>query len=346
MDGTKKQKATQADRLLLAIGVCRELPCQLAEQVTGSPSYAAALVTKLKKEGMIGCRSRDGLKGYVLHEKGRKYLIEHYPDQTEILDFDRNGIVRSEPEKRMRLHRMAYAWVWLYRAGTDLFGELSLLHPGISHTVPGKYLTAGKIKRALSKEAGGSRCCGILMLPGRAWCVYHTLSCRMKWSGKTEWTFRMRTAYFLYGGGEEERVQALFLADGMEILPVLLAGDRGIKNQLFSLDDTYEKTCLLPAIPEAILQYRLLCEEELEEKLEQLVRQAAGEDVTCLWTLDLWEIRRFASKAACRGGRGICFDYQAETLEKCVVKESLIVLDVKKVETQLERLGGNGKERK
>ena len=77
-----------------------------------------------------------------------------------------------------------------------------------------------------------------------------------------------------------------------------------------------------------------------------MYKRQAGEDVTCLWTLDLWEIRRFASKAACRGGRGICFDYQAETLEKCVGKESLIVLDVKKVETQLERLGGNGKERK
>ena len=70
MEEIKEQKATQSDRLLLAIGVCRELPYELAAQVTGSASYAAALITKLKKEGMIGCRSRDGLKGYVLYERG------------------------------------------------------------------------------------------------------------------------------------------------------------------------------------------------------------------------------------------------------------------------------------
>ena len=82
MEEIKEQKATQSDRLLLAIGVCRELPYELAAQVTGSASYTAALITKLKKEGMIGCRSRDGLKGYVLYEKGRRYLMENYTKQA------------------------------------------------------------------------------------------------------------------------------------------------------------------------------------------------------------------------------------------------------------------------
>lgn len=342
MEGTKEQKATQSDRLLLAIGVCRELPYELAAQVTGSASYAAALITKLKKEGMIGCRSRDGLKGYVLYEKGRRYLMENYPKQAGGLFLDGGGTVKAEPEKRLRLHRMAYAWVWLYRMGTDMFGEVSLLYPGISHIVPGKYLTAGEVKRALPKEALGSRCCGILTLPERAWCIYHTLDRRMKWSGKTEWTFRMRAARFLYGSGESDRMQAIFFADGMELLPLLLEGDRGIKNQLFSLDDTYEKVCLLPTIPEAALQYRLLCEENLEKKLKKLVQQAAGEEVVCLWMLDLWEIRRFAFQTGCRGGRGVCFDYQAKMLESCVGRESLLVLDEKKVRAQLGRLEKEG----
>ena len=41
----KNKKMTKGETLLMAIGVCGELPADLAGRVVGSASYAAALVT-------------------------------------------------------------------------------------------------------------------------------------------------------------------------------------------------------------------------------------------------------------------------------------------------------------
>ena len=69
------------DLLLWLTAECGELPAALIKDCLGSQSYAAALITELKKDGAISVRSGDGLKGYVLRTKGRKELSEKYPEE-------------------------------------------------------------------------------------------------------------------------------------------------------------------------------------------------------------------------------------------------------------------------
>ena len=54
------------DELLLLVAVSGELPAGWSGYAIGSDSYAAVLVTQLKKEGDLTVRSKDGMKGYLL----------------------------------------------------------------------------------------------------------------------------------------------------------------------------------------------------------------------------------------------------------------------------------------
>ena len=73
--GGGKNPVKKQDRLLLMIAICGELPAALTGQVVGSDSYAAALITRLKQEGYISVRSKDGRRGYVLRAKGRRHVL-------------------------------------------------------------------------------------------------------------------------------------------------------------------------------------------------------------------------------------------------------------------------------
>ena len=68
----------QQDKLLIIIAMSGEMPTYLGQYVTGSISYTAALITRLKKERYISLRCKDGYRGYVLLEKGRNYLLSEY----------------------------------------------------------------------------------------------------------------------------------------------------------------------------------------------------------------------------------------------------------------------------
>jgi len=365
VDGTGKKAVTEtegikqitrADELLMAIAACGELPAQLVPDVVRSASYAAALITKLKEENRIGCRFKDGLKGYVLHRKGKNYLMAAFPERMRpFLEGDASLYpVKSEQSKRLRLHRMAYAWVQLYGLGADTFSGEFPICSGVSRQgkPDGIYYSSVLVKQRTAKEAGGSRACGVLDVGEHGFCVYHTMDSLMKWMGRTEWTFRLRTGQALYGAGEERRLQALILAKDMSMMERLLTSDGGIKRELFYLDDAYESWFYLPAIDSAKLQYRLLMNPALERQLERILENvmqlrsgtgnshridAEGCPVYFCWLLDLWQIRRIADQTArSRIGKVVCLDYQAEALRSCLGESvSIMGLNPEKVEVQL-----------
>lgn len=351
-----KKRITHADELLMAVAACGELPAQLVPDVVGSTSYAAALITKLKEENRIGCRSGDGLKGYVLHRKGKNYLMTAFSEwMRPFLEGDASLYpVKSEQSKRLRLHRMAYAWVQLYGFGADTFtGKFPISSGGFRQSRPdGSYYSSVLVKQSIAKEAGGSRACGVLDAGEHGFCVYHTMGSLMKWMGRTEWTFRLRAGQALYGAGEERRLQALILAKDMSMMERLLASDGGIKRELFCLDDAYESWFYLPAVSSAKLQYRLLMNPVLERRLERILENvmqlrpglgscyridAKGCPVYFCWLLELWQIRRIADQTA-RSGKGkvVCLDYQVEALRSCLGESvSIMGLNTEKVEVQL-----------
>lgn len=93
------------DVLLRMIAISGELPAELVSEVVGSESYAAVLVTKLKKEGFISVRNSGGYKGYILRSKGKKYLLTSY---EEDLSFSYPGLRRPIISKVSQINACAF----------------------------------------------------------------------------------------------------------------------------------------------------------------------------------------------------------------------------------------------
>ena len=102
-------KMDRKDELLLLIAVSGEIPSDWIGRAVGSESYAAVLLTRLKREGEVKLRSKDGIRGYLLRNKAKQYLLVHYWDDVRLYLSGANSTnhVKSEPEKRLRLHRMS-----------------------------------------------------------------------------------------------------------------------------------------------------------------------------------------------------------------------------------------------
>lgn len=128
------RKREKRDELLLLTAVSGEIPADWIGEAAGSKDYGAALLTRLKKEGEIKLRSKDGIRGYLLRAKGKRYLLEMYGEDVErFLSGSRaTNHVKSEPEKRLRLHRMSMVWVYFYRMGITVFAsDKPVLFPGL-----------------------------------------------------------------------------------------------------------------------------------------------------------------------------------------------------------------------
>lgn len=111
------------DMLLLLIAVSGEMPADLAEQIIGSVSYTASVITRLKQEGYISVRNKAGWKGYVLRAKGKRYVLSQYGEDTAFFlqgSVETNH-VKTEIEKRLRLYRMSKVWVFFWKTGIPIF---------------------------------------------------------------------------------------------------------------------------------------------------------------------------------------------------------------------------------
>ncbi len=340
------------DVLLLLIALSGELPADWVGRAAGSGSYGAALLTRLKKEGYIKVRSGDGIRGYLLRERGKQYLREKYGKDVAgcLAGAASTNHVKSEPEKRLRLHRMAMAWIFCYEAGIRIFtSEKPELFPA-SHTVPykpdtavyqpfGAYYGCGEWKLDTDLEIRGSRACGILAAES-CYILYNTMDSLMKWAPKTERNLRSRMEMRLYRSGRCLK-GALFLGTGMNMLGRLLKSDGGLKGTLYRMDDTYERLYFIPMERAATLQLQLLSNGKGLEKLEAFLRtslasvrpdsgsleagtDSEGRQVYFCFLLEMWKLRRILTLPNYREGRIFCFTYQAQELRR-IFPDSFII---------------------
>lgn len=303
------------DLLLWLTAECGELPAALIKDCLGSQSYAAALITELKKDGAISVRSRDGLKGYVLRIKGRKELSEKYPEEyAAFCARQRNrGHVKSDVCKRLRMHRTAMALVFFFRHGAGVFPwEKPCFPPAPDQLsdVP-SYYQAAEVKGG-SDKVTGSRACGILAARERAFVVYHTMERRMKWSAKMETAMKTFAENRLWRQGWQNSADALMIGNTMGELRMLLKSDGGFRGGLFRPDEAYEHYYFLPMEADCRVQLALLTDRRARERLAYFL----GEDSSHFCCeLDLWGLIYTAREIDRHGGGNVyCLDYQAEAL--------------------------------
>lgn len=324
------------DRLLLMIAVCGELPSKLTGQVVGSDSYAAALITKLKQEGLIAVRSGEGYRGYVLKAKGRRYVLETYgPDAAFFLrGAAGRGHVKSEVHKRVRLHRMSEVWVFFWKAGVCIFqSQKPALGSGSGENGVEAAAYYGSLEFKADFEAiKGSRACGVLLSGNSAYVVYNTMEQRMKWAKKMERSMRTWTEKLLLKKGSLYTADALIFGGNPVFLCELLESDGGIRKNLFQVDDIYERYYYVPLWNRAVVQVWLLLDETKRERLKLFLGgilfqkrekeyaicdgyDRQGNPVYFCHELEMRHLLRVKQEMAWhQGGMVVCLDYQEEAL--------------------------------
>ena len=351
-------RESKAVRLLMLIGVSGEMPADWAAYAVGSCSYGAALITRLKREGYISLRWKDGLKGYVLKAKAKRKLLELWPDDFApfLCGSVETNHIKSEPDKRLRLYRMSMVWIYLSVAGVPVYKSSKpdffspMFNPVPSgegqetiRTDMGGYYGTLEFKSGMAKEIGGSRACGVLLTSMKPYIVYNSMDSLMKWAKKTERTMRSRLEAVFRNKGYRSPADAVMFGYRLDMLVRILESDGGIKGNLFALDDIYEQIYFIPLIKEAQIQVRLLVKPEEDRRLRDFLCTALwklneedgalddgvdhnGNPVYFCYDLELWRLKRVCGKIE-REGRGIiyCFDYQEEALRvyiggKAVVK--------------------------
>jgi len=331
------------DILLKLIAVCGEMPVDMRAMAVGSISYATSLVTRLKKEGYITVRKKDGLKGYVLKVKGRQYLLEKYWNDVEyfLMGNIKTNHVRSDLDKRVRLQRMGMVWVFFYYLDIQIFRELK---PAIFTNDNEKVILVGNGRKSiyygsLEFQAGldkirGSRACGILLSEETNYVVYNTMEQHMKWAKKTERSMRSWLEGKMMCWGMRSEVEAIILGNNMEFLPELLESDGGIHKNLFRVDDVYEKYYYVPICSEAIIQMNLLKSKKIKYALHHFLSEMLqtveereyilasgydkyGDTVYFCYESELRYLARVKQELGWRqSGKIICMDYQKCAFQK------------------------------
>lgn len=339
------EKRERRDELLLLIAFSGEMPADWVGRAAGSESYGATLLTRLKREGFVKLRSGDGLRGYLLRAKGKRYLLETYQEDVEnfLTGAVSTNHVKSEPEKRLRLHRMSMVWITCYGAGIRILHSekpelFPALHPSLSGSVSAKGMTGAAYygtsewKLETDKEIKGSRACGILAADA-AYIVYNSMGSLMKWTPKTERNLQSRISLRLQKSGNGNLGGAILFGNDMALIKRLISSDGGIKGNLFRLDDTYENLYYVPFDSEAYLQLYLLCDLDSQKRFSNFLgttlksiqkdvfgleagRDKNGVPVYFCYLLELWQLRRIWSLRMREGGRIFCFVYQAKVLKE------------------------------
>lgn len=177
------------DMLLLLIAVSGEMPADLAEQIIGSVSYTASVITRLKQEGYISVRNKAGWKGYVLRAKGKRYVLSQYGEDTAFFlqgSVETNH-VKTEIEKRLRLYRMSKVWVFFWKTGIPIFrSQKPELFCSASEFGRGQTAYYGSLEfKGLTDAIKGSRACGI-MLSGSPVTLF-TIRWNSECAGRKKW---------------------------------------------------------------------------------------------------------------------------------------------------------------
>lgn len=126
---TLPQKApgslSQAYQLLALVALSGELPASQLSRLAGGTSYKENVVKSLKRQRLLLSYYKNGLRGYRLTAAAKKLLLEHNPER---FSFYLSGAcatnhIRSEPEQRLRLHRVSQTLITMRNANVSIFRD-------------------------------------------------------------------------------------------------------------------------------------------------------------------------------------------------------------------------------
>ena len=104
--------------VLQIIAVSGEFPAAFSGHFPGGCSYIESVIGKLKKDGLLRSYTKNGLRGLRLTASAKQLLLQKYPFDLApyLTGTSETNSLKSEPERRLRLHRMAEALLILHNA--------------------------------------------------------------------------------------------------------------------------------------------------------------------------------------------------------------------------------------
>ena len=169
--------------LLSLTALCGEFPCDSAARLISSESYRKKIVTGLTHNRLLRIFSRNHLRGYRLGIRGKRLLQDQEPERFlfYLSGCGDTNAIKSEPSRRLRLHRIARTYITMKNAGITIFRDKK--PPLFSHETAGAipiedvYFYDSREMKELRSEMlkiYGSRMTGALFTPKQAFLVRMT----------------------------------------------------------------------------------------------------------------------------------------------------------------------------
>lgn len=335
-------KDTQAHQLLQLIALCGEFPTSQLHRLPAY-QYKRKLITRLKDTGYLLSYYRDKLRGYRLTKQAKQHLLCQHPEKFSLYLNAGNDISnpKSEPARRLRLHRMAETTVSMLHSSISVFADekpvlCSEQCGGISSPV---YYNSLELKQGQEfTKVKNSRAMGVLLSRHCIYPVYNTGDHVLKWNYKAEMRLKaiLQTEFCRKRGWyPADCLQAVVLSNKMEIALKLLNGTEKGKGVYFVLDGSYEHFYFATNDTKGEFLLSLLCNPEEQQELNQILLDgyqyqrpdwtmehdgldSEGTPVLLAYMMDLPRIARFDRAVSLRGLQGIviCFDFQEEVLRR------------------------------
>ena len=126
--------------LLSLTALCGEFPCDSAARLISSESYRKKIVTGLTHNRLLRIFSRNHLRGYRLGIRGKRLLQDQEPERFlfYLSGCGDTNAIKSEPSRRLRLHRIARTYITMKNAGITIFRDKKppLFSPDTAGAIP------------------------------------------------------------------------------------------------------------------------------------------------------------------------------------------------------------------
>lgn len=351
---------SRAYDLLALTALSGEYPASSVSRLVGSTAYAEKVVARLKADGFLRTVYRDKFRGYRLTSAAKHRLLASEPSRfafylTGSTDTNR---VKSEPVRRLRLHRVAQVYTSVYKAGIELFRDdkpCPFSAAALHHSAPAAFYGSREVKEmgVETTKIRGSRMVGVLAAPGGPCLCYNCAGNMPAFDRQSE----LRAKVFFQNlarrnGTTQCNVTGLLFADRTETLDQLLAQAHTRDREYFLFGEGCEPFYFLTNDHHGDALLRLLCDPPLLQAFLAVLRQgfappdtgrqieqdamtAAGQPVLFACLPDLPRLFRFCSALELHGRQGVlvCFDFQAAALKQgCGDRVALQLIDFDKFE--------------
>ena len=198
--------------VLQIIAVSGEFPAAFSGHFPGGCSYIESVIGKLKKDGLLRSYTKNGLRGLRLTASAKRLLLQKYPFDLApyLTGASETNSLKSEPERRLRLHRMAEALLILHNAQIpSLPWEKPSIQDWLSNPTFPVYYSSREFKSlgSLCTKIRNSRMTGILFTEQAIFPIYNMASTFPGWAYNAEIRLKAvlqtefcRNAQFAIGG--------------------------------------------------------------------------------------------------------------------------------------------------